>query len=85
MIDSFDRAQTKPHKYRPIVLMATLDVRNAFNLVRWADIVRVFSDARPLPPYLLRILKDYLHDRHITYVTQTGVKIRRMTAGVAQG
>ena len=53
VIDSFDRAQTKPHKDRPIVLMATLDVRNAFNSVRWADIVRVFSDARPLLPYLL--------------------------------
>ena len=85
VVDSFDRAQTKPHKDRPIVLMATLDVRNAFNSVRWVDIVQAFSDAFPLPPYLLRVMKDYLSDRHITYVTQTGVKKRKMTAGVAQG
>ena len=39
----------------------------------------------PLTPYLLRVLKDYLRDRYITYVTQTGIKKRKMTAGVAQG
>ena len=72
VIDSFERAQTKPHKDRPIVLMETLDGRNAFNLVRSADIMQVFSDAFPLPPYLLRVLEDYLRDRHITYVMQTG-------------
>ena len=47
--------------------------------------MQVFSDAFPLPPYLLRVLKDYLRDRHITYVMKTGIKKRKMTAGVAQG
>ncbi|MBJ4418722.1 hypothetical protein JGE20_25235, partial [Salmonella enterica subsp. enterica serovar Typhimurium] len=31
VINSVNRAQTRPHKDRPIVLLATLDVRNAFN------------------------------------------------------
>jgi hypothetical protein len=85
VVDSFDRAQTRPHKDRPIVLLATLDVRNAFNSARWEDIVGVFSNIFPLPPYLLRVLKDYLRDRYITYVTETGVKTKKITAGVAQG
>ena len=43
-----------------ILLMATLDVRNAFNSVWSADIVQALPDAFPLPPYLLWVLKDYL-------------------------
>lgn len=85
VVDSFDAAQTRPHKDRPVVLLATLDVRNAFNSARWADVVGVFSDTFPLPAYLLRVVKDYLRDRHITYATETGVKTRKLTAGVAQG
>ena len=85
VVDSFNRAQTRPHTDRPVVLLATLDVRNAFNSLRWVDIVEAFSSAFPLPLYLLRVLKDYLRDRNITYVTETGVKTRKITAGVAQG
>ena len=65
--------------------MATLDVRNAFNSARWVDIVQSFTDDFPLPPYLSRVLRDYLRDRYITYVTETGVKTKMTTAGVAQG
>lgn len=85
VIDSYDRARTKPHKDRPLVLLATLDVRNAFNSARWKDIVEVLSSSFALPTYLRRVVKDYLRDRYITYATETGVKTRRLTAGVAQG
>ena len=85
VISFFDRAQKKPHKDRPVVLLATLDVRNAFNSARWVDIVEAFSGTFALPSYLLRVVKDYLRDRSITYVTTNGEKTRRLTAGVAQG
>ena len=39
--------------------------------------MQVLSDAFPLPPYLLRVLKDCLRDRHITYVMQTGFQEKK--------
>lgn len=42
------------------------------------------SDFR-IPPYLLRIMKDYLRNRWITYETTEGQVTRQIIAGVAQG
>lgn len=69
---------------RPLVLLATLDVRNAFNSVRWSDILRALRRFG-IPPYLTRVVKDYLRNRRITYDTKEGRTNRRITAGVAQG
>ncbi|XP_060534533.1 uncharacterized protein LOC132706952 [Cylas formicarius] len=71
VVDAFDRAQTKPHKDRPIVLLATLDVRNVFNSARWKDIVGELTTTFRLPPYLRRIMKDYMRDRTLTYQRET--------------
>ena len=85
VIEYFDKAQLKPHKDRPIVLLATLDVKNAFNSARWVDIVGVLQNTFALPPYLVRVVKDYLRDRQVAYATESGTKTRKITAGVAQG
>lgn len=41
------------------------------------------SDFR-IPPYLLRIMKDYLRNRWITYETTEGQVTRQIIAGVVQ-
>ena len=72
------------HGARPIVLLATLDVRNAFGSARWRDIreaLRTFG----VPPYLARIMGDYLRNRQVMYKTTEGRIYRETTAGVAQG
>lgn len=72
------------HGSRPLVLLATLDVKNAFNSARWKDILEALQTFR-VPSYLMRIVRDYLRDRRITYETTEGRVTKDITAGVAQG
>ncbi|XP_058802166.1 uncharacterized protein LOC131670519 [Phymastichus coffea] len=69
---------------KPIVLTATLDIRNAFNSIRWTDILKVLQ-AHGVPEYLVRVMRDYLRQRKIRYETAEGWVTRDITAGMAQG
>jgi hypothetical protein len=65
---------------RKFCLAIMLDVKNAFNSLPWAQILKVLKEQK-IPHYLYRIVSDYLKDRQIT---SEGVE-QWMTAGVPQG
>ena len=73
------------HYSRPICLLATLDVKNAFNSVRWDKALGAFEQDFHIPAYLLRILGDYLKDSSIVYDTEDGLIKTQITSGAAQG
>lgn len=85
VIETFRKTDEACHAARPFVTLVTLDVRNAFNSVGWEDILKSLKSTYRIPPYLYRVLDDYLDDRHVTYDTQEGRATRRISAGVAQG
>lgn len=68
-----------------VVLVAALDVRNAFNSLRWVDVIESLRRRFRLPPYLLRMVCSYLKDRELLYHTQGGLKHKTITSGAAQG
>ncbi|XP_035740321.1 uncharacterized protein LOC118449627 [Vespa mandarinia] len=73
------------HRTRPLCLLATLDVRNAFNSVRW-DLAREAIERNfDVAKYLLRIIDDYLNERFLVYDTSDGPRSLELTAGAAQG
>lgn len=65
--------------------MVTLDVKNAFNTVRWNDIIQTLEERFRVPDYIVRIVSDYLSDRKLIYETTDGTRMRKITSGVAQG
>ena len=73
------------HFSRPVCLLVTLDVKNAFNSVRWVDALEALKRNFRVPQYLLHIIGDYLRDRFIVYKTEDGLKRKELTAGAAQG
>lgn len=73
------------HHSRPLGLLVTLDVTNAFNSARWDDIVQAFESDFKGPTYLVRMLNSYLRDRFLVFETAQGTQRRKVTAGVAQG
>lgn len=85
VVETVRETQTASHQARPIVVLATLDVKNAFNSARWIDILEALRDTFGIPNYLLRIFRDYLKDRAINFETAEGMRTREITAGVAQG
>ncbi|XP_043275310.1 uncharacterized protein [Venturia canescens] len=85
VVDSFLELDRHCHAARPIVLLGTLDIRNAFNSARWVDILEALKSNFGIPPYLTRVVEDYLKKRRITYETIEGQVTRQVTAGVAQG
>lgn len=85
VVDAFKRTELQCHLARSVVLVALLDIQNAFNSARWVDIVKAFEDDFRVPAYLLRVIRDYLRDRFITYETTEGLVTIKVTAGVAQG
>ena len=67
-----------------VTLLVTLDVKNAFNSVRWSDVLKAIDGFR-LPQYLIQIIRSYLSQRTLQYDTKEGTQERDLTAGIAQG
>lgn len=85
VMESVHTAQLGNHFSRRIVLLVTLDVRNAFNSARWKDIFKALEMRFRIPAYLRRLIRSYLHNRVLMYDTASGPYHRQITAGAAQG
>ena len=57
IVKTVERAESYNHYSRRVVLLVTLDVRNAFNTVRWSDIVEAIEHTFQAPPYLVKIIE----------------------------
>lgn len=68
-----------------VVLMATLDISNAFNSASSAESLEALEHNFRVAAYLLRMIDAYFRDRVIIYDTRQGRRRRRISAGVAQG
>uniref|UniRef100_A0ABD2WR42 Reverse transcriptase domain-containing protein n=1 Tax=Trichogramma kaykai TaxID=54128 RepID=A0ABD2WR42_9HYME len=64
--------------------VVTLDVKNAFNTVRWTNILTALERIETLA-YLLKIIGNYFQDRVLEYSTSEGPAAGSVTAGVPQG
>lgn len=85
VVDVVLAAQEKNHYSRPVVLLATLDVKNAFNSLRWTDVLNALKRNFEVPGYLMKIIQSYLKDRVLIYNTTEGIKKVEITSGAAQG
>lgn len=85
VIDVVEAAQSETHYSRPVVLLATLDVKNAFNSLRWKDVLQSLRKKFAVPQYLMQIIGNYLKDRVLVYNTSSGPKEYQITSGAAQG
>lgn len=85
IVDVGMSARQGNHYSRPVVLLVTLDVKNAFNTARWSNIMDALRRTFKVPQYLLRMVRNYLKDRVLLYDTSDGPRRREVTAGAAQG
>ena len=85
VVNAVADAQNGSQHSTRIVLLATLDVRNAFNSVRWADIIGALEHRFSIPKYLTDLIRSYLKNRVLTYDTDDGQFEKRLTSGAAQG
>lgn len=85
IVDAFEATQNGNHSTRPLTLLAALDVKNAFNSLRWPDILQAIEERFCVPAYLSRVIRNYLKDRELIYNTAEGQKKIKVTSGAAQG
>lgn len=85
VVEVVEAAQKETHYSRPIILLATLDVKNAFNSLRWEDVLKSLREKFNVPQYLLRVIEDYLRERVLLYGTASGPREYKVTSGAAQG
>lgn len=85
VVSSVEAARSGNSSTQKIVLLALLDVRNAFNSMRWADLIEALENKYRIPEYLLRMIRSYLKDRVLVYHTTEGEKQKKLTSGAAQG
>lgn len=85
VINAVEAAQQGNHSTRQITLLATLDVKNAFNSLKWTDVIQALEIKFNTPKYLMRIIKDYLKNRVLSYNTKQGIRSMQVTSGAAQG
>ena len=79
------RAESHNHYSRRVVLLVTLDVKNAFNSARWVDMLEALRNTFRIPAYLLRLIENYLRQRLLIYETREGTRTMDVTSGAAQG
>lgn len=72
--------RTKAFNNRGQTVLVTLDIRNAFNTVPWPGVIEALRQ-KNTPPYLIRVIKSYLHDRSIIVDGKTV----NINTGVPQG
>ncbi|CAB3255713.1 unnamed protein product [Arctia plantaginis] len=65
-------------------LVATLDIKNAFNSAKWDCIMKALYEMK-VPGYLRMMVASYFSDRILKYDTKTGPKTFKVTGGVPQG
>lgn len=85
VVAAVQQADVACHQARPIVLLVTLDVKNAFNSARWMDMLEALEQKFKVSNYLMAVVHDYLKDRWLLYETEEGMKRKRVTSGAAQG
>lgn len=85
VVEAFEDAQQETHFTRPVVVLATLDVKNAFNSLRWSDVLVALKNNFAVPYYLMKIIGNYLKNRELWYSTTNGSRTKRITSGAAQG
>lgn len=85
VVDVVIDAQQKSLFTRPVVLLATLDIKNAFNSLRWIDVLQALERNFKVPGYLMKMIRNYLKDRVLIYNTSECTKRMQVTSGAAQG
>lgn len=85
VVDVFSAAQQRNSYSKPVVLLATLDVKNAFNSLRWTDVLNALERNFQVPIYLMKIIRSYLRNRVLMYNTSEGTRKIQITSGAAQG
>lgn len=80
VVSKAESIRKQPRKSRELCLTILLDVKNAFNSLPWSTILATLQKRR-VPPYLTRIISQYLHNR----VLKCDELTFGMTAGVPQG
>ena len=85
VVKSVEAAQRGNHYSQKLILLVTLDVKNAFSSAKWEDMLRALAEDFSVLKYLLRMIRAYLKDRVLVYETEDGPRTKEVTAGAAQG
>lgn len=86
-VDAMENVMTvwrKARKAGKFCLLVTLDVRNAFNTLRWSSVNRCIK-ARRINHTLSEVISDYLKDRKICYTLAGNYNEWAVFGGVPQG
>lgn len=60
----YDLHMKDPQHRIKLLAIVGLDIKNAFNSLRWTDVIEALHD-RHIPQYLIEIMKSYLSDRSV--------------------
>nr|XP_034195162.1 uncharacterized protein LOC117611332 [Osmia lignaria] len=83
-MDKVDGIWQKARKDRRHCLLVLLDVKNAFNTIRWGSIIRCLEE-RGFAPELVNLIRSYLDERWIVYNAAEGELNFQVFGGVPQG
>ena len=84
VVDIATKARRGTGKRKGFCALIGIDIRNAFNPVRWNICIEAMVEKK-VPDYLLRMIDDYLSDRWVIYEGDKWSLKEEMTCGAPQG
>ena len=83
VVDIATKAGRGTGKLKGFCALISIDICNAFNTPRWNSCIEAIVQKK-VPPYLLRMIDDYLSDRWVIYEGDKWSLKEEMTCGAPQ-
>ena len=80
LIEIYEKNRKVPYNKRSMLCIVGIDVKNAFNSLRWKDIIGELEKQK-VPNYLIALLQDYLTERFV----ESGRLFFEVSSGSFQG
>ena len=84
VVDSDIKTRRGTGKRKEFCPLISIDIRNAFNSVRWKTCIKAMMRKKG-PDYLLQMVDDYLNNRWVIYEDDKWSLEEEMTSGVPEG
>ena len=76
VLEAPEKAWCRNNRAKSVCVLVTLHVKNAFNSVKWVDILDALEKGFRVPTYIRRIIDDHMNNRRLLMIQRRAHAVR---------